>query len=192
MDNHIKHAVISTALLVTFISGAAAQIVSIGGPLRQGEARPPLWVKLGPSSTTSSAAPFTPAQVRHAYGFDKLAQTGLGTTIAIVDAYGSRTLQSDFNLFCSTFGLPSQTIQVVYAQGKPGSNNGWAQETSLDVQWAHAIAPGAQILLVVAQTASLNNLLGAVDVAAKRLRNNKSRLGKRYSFIYSAQLDALG
>jgi subtilase family serine protease len=165
MKNDIKCSVISATLLFTFISGAAAQIVNIGGPLRHGEARPPLWVKLGPSSTTSSTAPYTPAQVRHAYGFDQLSATGSGETIAIVDAYGSRTLQKDFNLFCSTFGLPSQTIQVVNAQGKPGPNSGWAQETSLDVQWAHAIAPDAKILVVVAQTASINNLLGAVDKA---------------------------
>lgn len=167
MNNDANRSIISIALLLTFATGAAAQIVSIGGPLRHGEARPPLWVKLGPSSTASSAPPYTPAQVRHAYGFDTLSGTGAGTTIAIVDAYGSRTLQSDFNLFCSTFGLPSQTIQVVNAQGKPGPNSGWAEETSLDVQWAHAIAPGAKILLVVAKTASLNNLLGAVDMAAK-------------------------
>jgi subtilase family serine protease len=159
----MNRSLFSAALLLAFASASTAQIVSIGGPLRHNEARPPLWAKLGPSSTTSSAAPYTPAQVRHAYGFDHVSGTGVGTTIAIVDAYGSRTLQSDFNLFCSTFGLPLQTIK----QGKPAPNSGWAQETSLDVQWAHAIAPGAQILLVVAQTASLNNLLGAVDVAAK-------------------------
>lgn len=167
MNNHVKCAAVSSTLLATFLGGATAQIANVGGPLRHGEARPPLWVRFGPASTTSSAPPYTPAQVRHAYGFDKIVGDGTGTTIAIVDAYGSKTLQNDFNLFCSTFGLPAQTIQVVYAQGKPPPNSGWAQETSLDVQWAHAIAPGAQILLVVAQSASLNNLLGAVDVAAK-------------------------
>jgi subtilase family serine protease len=162
MNNDANRSIISIALLLTFAAGAGAQIVNVGGPLRHGEARPPLWVKLGPSSTTSSAPPYTPAQVRHAYGFDTLSGTGAGTTIAIVDAYGSKTLQKDFNTFCSTFNLPQTTIQVVNAQGKPGPNSGWAQETSLDVQWAHAIA---HILLVVAQTASLNNLLGAVDKA---------------------------
>jgi subtilase family serine protease len=118
-----------------------------------------------PLTTTSSAPPYTPAQVRHAYGFDKLSATGAATTIAIVDAYGSRSLQTDFNLFCSTFKLPAATIQVVNAQGRPGANTGWAQETSLDVEWAHAIAPGAKLLVVVAQNSSLNNLLGAVDKA---------------------------
>lgn len=165
MNNNTHRSLICPALLLTFATGAVGQIVNVGGPLRHGEARPPLYMKVLPSSTSSSAPPYTPAQVRHAYGFDKLSVTGAGKTIAIVDAYGSRSLQNDFNLFCSTFGLPAQTIQVVYAQGKPGINTGWAQETSLDVQWTHAIAPDAKLLLVVAQTASLNNLLGAVDKA---------------------------
>ncbi len=165
MKNDAARPIITLALLLACGGGAVAQIVNVGGPLRHGEGRPPLYLNLSPSTTTSSAAPYTPAQVRHAYGFDKLSTTGAGTTIAIVDAYGSRSLQNDFNKFCRTFNLPAATIQVVYAQGTPGVSTSWAEETSLDVQWAHAIAPGAKILLVVAQTASLNNLLGAVDRA---------------------------
>jgi subtilase family serine protease len=165
MKNALTRSLVHSVVLLSFATGAVAQIVNVGGPHRHGEARPPLYMKLWPASTTSSAAPYTPAQIRHAYGFDTLTGTGANATIAIIDAYGSRSVQSDFNLFCNTFGLPAQTIQVVNAQGKPGINTGWAQETSLDVQWAHAIAPSAKILLVVAQSASLNNLLGAVDKA---------------------------
>src|SRR5262249_52552551 len=47
-------------------------------------------------------------------------------------------------------------------------NPGWAQEISLAVEWAHAIAPAAHILLVEARTSSLSNLLGAVDYAASQ------------------------
>src|SRR5262249_536782 len=56
----------------------------------------------------------------------------------------------------------------IYAQGsKPRANGGWALEISLDVQWAHAIAPGSDILLVEAKSNSFSNLLGAVDVAVQ-------------------------
>jgi subtilase family serine protease len=78
-------------------------------------------------------------------------------------------MQRDLNTFCSYFGLPAITVPVYYPQGRPGGNTGWAQETALDVEWAHAIATNASIVLVVAKTASINNLLGAVDYAVNIL-----------------------
>ena len=135
-------------------------------------ARPPLWtigsVRANPLWATSPTG-YSPAQIRHAYGFDKITGTGAGQTIAIVDAYGSPSLASDLNAFCNTFGLPQATLNVYYPQGTPPANSGWALETSLDVQWAHAIAPGAKIAVVVAKSASLSDLLGAVDYAVKNL-----------------------
>lgn len=155
---------------VAFAIGASAQIIDIGGPLKPGHARPPLFLNLGPFSTSSaSAPPYTPQQVRHAYGFDQLIGqgiTGSGQTIAIIDAYGSKSAQKDLNTFCSYFGIPSTTLTIAYPQGTVKQiNTGWAQETALDVEWAHAIAPGAKILLVVAIDNSTDNLLGAVDYA---------------------------
>ncbi len=135
-------------------------------------ARAPLWAR-GPTSATpqltSGPTGLTPAQVRHAYGFDKITGNGAGQTIAIIDAYGSPSLANDLKVFCTTFGLPQATLGVYYPQGKPSANSGWALETSLDVQWAHAVAPGARIVVVVAKSASLSNLLGAVDYAVKTL-----------------------
>lgn len=161
-----RHRLVSRLALSLLTASAPAQIVNLGGPARPGEARPPLWLNLNPQSTTSaSAAPFTPQQVRHAYGFDQITGTGAGQTIAIIDAYGSSSAQQDLNAFCSTFGIPSTTLIVATPQGKPSNNRNWAIETSLDVQWAHAIAPGATILLVETVNNSLNNLLGGVDYA---------------------------
>ncbi|MGA3006901.1 MAG: choice-of-anchor tandem repeat GloVer-containing protein [Opitutaceae bacterium] len=128
---------------------------------------PPIHYSVGTfdfSSPTGNG--FTPAQVRHAYGYDQLASTGSGQTIAIVDAYGSPTIQSDLNTFCAAFGLTSTTVQVYYPQGVPPVDSGWAGETSLDVEWAHAIAPGAKIVLVIAKSSSSSDLLAAVDYAA--------------------------
>ncbi len=131
-------------------------------------ARPPLWtlgsVRANPLWATSPAG-YSPAQIRHAYGFDQITGNGAGQTIAIVDAYGSPTLANDLAVFCNTFGLPQTTLNIYYPQGAPPADNGWALETSLDVQWAHAIAPGAKIAVVVAKSSSLSDLLGAVDYA---------------------------
>jgi len=58
-------------------------------------------------------------------------------------------------------------LSIVYPQGKPTSNSGWALETSLDAEWAHVVAPAAKIVVVVAKSSSLSDLLTAVDYAVK-------------------------
>jgi subtilase family serine protease len=123
-------------------------------------------IRILPLLSTSPSG-YSPSQVRHAYGFDKLAAGGSGQIIAIVDAYGSPSIQTDLNAFCTKYGLPATTVKVYYPQGKPGANSGWALETSLDVEWAHAIAPQATIVLVVAKSSSLSDLLGGVDYAVQ-------------------------
>src|SRR5579885_1838802 len=126
---------------------------------------PPVHRSIIPFATGSSPTGYTPQQLRHAYGFDQLSATGAGQTIAIVDAYGSPTIQADLDTFCAQFGIPSTTVAIYYPQGTPGTNSGWAGETSLDVEWAHAIAPGATIVLVAARSASTTDLFAAVDYA---------------------------
>ena len=85
---------------------------------------------------------YRPAQIKAAYGING---TGAGQTIAIVDAYGSPTIEEDLSAFCRTYKLPQATLQVHY-KGTTGSDANWALETSLDVEWAHALAPGAVIV----------------------------------------------
>src|SRR5262249_52732135 len=119
----------------------------------------------------------SPVQTRHAYGFDQLSgYDGSGRTIAIVDAYNARNIISDLQVFNTQFGLQQfnvsggPTLKVVNQYGGsslPSSNSGWALEIALDVEWAHAIAPKANILLVEASSASYYNLMAAVDYAAK-------------------------
>jgi uncharacterized repeat protein (TIGR03803 family) len=108
---------------------------------------------------------YTPQQLRHAYGFDQLGTTGAGQIIAIVNAYGSPTIQADLNTFCTALGIKSTTVQVYYPQGTPTAAADWAAETSLDVEWSHAIAPDATIALVIAKSNSYADLLAAVDYA---------------------------
>ncbi len=92
---------------------------------------------------------------------------GTGETVVIVDAYGSPTVASDLATFDSTFGLPAAHLNVSYPDGKPSFNPnsanevGWAEETSLDVQTVHSLAPGATIDLVVASSNNGNALNNA-------------------------------
>ncbi len=89
--------------------------------------------------------------------------------IAIVDAYDNPDATPDLAAFSRQFGLPAPTssnFQVVYASGsRPSGDSGWALESSLDIEWAHAMAPGAKIYLVEAASSSDSDLLRAVDRA---------------------------
>jgi subtilase family serine protease len=120
---------------------------------------------------------YTPAQIRHAYGFDNLTGTGKGQTIAIIDAFDDPNITSDLNTFSKQFGLPQTkdgtfTFSVAYAGGtKPLPDVGWAEEMSLDVEWAHAIAPNANILLVEATTNGFTDMYAAVDYAVAQGAN---------------------
>ena len=115
----------------------------------------------------------TPAQVKAAYGINQITVpsgqlAGAGQTIAIINAYDNPNIRSDLALFSTTFGLPAANLTIAkqYINGAaPRTDSGWAGEIALDVEWAHAIAPGANILLVEANSASLSNLLAAVDYA---------------------------
>jgi len=137
-----------------------------------GYARPPIHVGKGGAAATTPTG-LSPAQLRHAYGVDLLANQGAGQTIAIVDAYDDPNIASDLNTFDSYYGLPACTtsngcFQKIYASGRqPRSNSGWALEIALDVEWSHAMAPAAKIILVEAASNSFTNLLSAVDVAVQ-------------------------
>ena len=118
---------------------------------------------------TTSTGPFTPAQIRSIYGFDKLSLNGAGTTIAIVDAYDDPTLIQDLHVFDQKFGLPDPSVTIakeIDGDGKPPrADKGWSTETALDVEWAHAIAPAAKILLCQATDNNTDNLMFMVDFA---------------------------
>lgn len=114
---------------------------------------------------------YTPALIRSAYNVPSNL-TGAGQTIVIVDAYGSPTVASDLHIFDQVFGLPDPKLNIIYPGGSPvfnplqsHSEASWASETSLDVQWAHAIAPGATIDLVIAANNGGNVLNNAVKYA---------------------------
>lgn len=128
-------------------------------------------ILLNPDGGLGPNGGMTPAQVRSFYNMPSTA-TGSGT-IAIVIAFHYPTAVNDFNVFSAAFGLPKETgtgsvFQVVYATNgnkKPRTNGGWAQEAALDIEWSHAMAPNAKIILVEAASNSYADLFKAVDKA---------------------------
>ena len=125
-------------------------------------------------ATGAGPSGFSPDKIRTAYG---LPSEGGSRTIAIVDAYHFPSALNDFNVFAMQYGLPTEpsatatkstnaVFRVVYASGsKPNVDSGWSQEAALDIEWAHAMAPGAKIVLVEAASSSLTDLANAVRKA---------------------------
>src|SRR6516162_7943789 len=116
----------------------------------------------------------TPAQLTHAYGLDAITFTapsgatvkgdGTGATIALIEAYHDPTLAGDLQAFDQAYHLPDPPLNVVNLGGTQ-SNPDWTLEESLDVEWAHAIAPGASIVVVEARSQSLAALQAAINTA---------------------------
>jgi subtilase family serine protease len=134
---------------------------------------------LDPLAATTAPQGYTPQQIDKAYGFDSITLNdslggslkgdGSGQTIAIVDAYNDPNIANDLKTFDKQFSLSNPKLTVVNQDGStsnlPKTDAGWAQEISLDVEWAHSVAPKANIMLVEAKSASLNDLLTAVNTA---------------------------
>ncbi|HEX4792739.1 MAG TPA: hypothetical protein VH370_03050 [Humisphaera sp.] len=137
--------------------------------------------KVGPAQPANSTSPvgLTPSQMRSIYGMDQVmfgnvAGNGAGQTIAIVDAFDAPSALPDLQHFDQTFGLPDPPTFTRVAQD--GTTNypptdtkgGWAVETALDVEWAHVMAPMANILLVEAKDAFDSNLINTAVNYARR------------------------
>jgi hypothetical protein len=145
----------------------------------------PDFINLGeanPAAASATTAPYSPSQIVSAYGvndifFNGVVGNGAGQTIAIIDAFNDPDILSDANAFSAQFGLPQfngagePTLKVLNQSGgtalpansTPGQ---WDLEESLDVEWAHAIAPGANIILFEANSSATSDLFTAVSTAA--------------------------
>ncbi|HVJ51831.1 MAG TPA: S53 family peptidase [Aliidongia sp.] len=131
-----------------------------------------------PNIATMSCG-YTPQQVATHYGLDAVygkGWTGKGQTIVIVDAFGSPTITNDANTFSKAMGispLNNKNFSIVFPDGQPLTTDpDWAVETSLDVEWAHALAPDAKIVLVVAPTQDDAELAFAINYAVAHKLGN--------------------
>ena len=146
---------------------------------------------------------YPPSFLKTAYDFPRATEHGAhdepssldgrGSTIVIVDAFGSPTIQSDLNTFDAAFGLPPATISILCGPTWSGKTSdhcpvttiadlttapnadicgavGWAEETTLDVTMAHALAPGAKIVLVAANDCYDTSLYGAEQAVVSQHR----------------------
>jgi subtilase family serine protease len=143
---------------------------------------------------------YGPAQVRRAYGLPALyakGVTGRGATIVIVDSYGSPTIQNDLTAFDRAYRLPAPPkFQIIRPVGRipaydPDSSDmvGWAGETTLDVEWAHAVAPGANILLVETPVSETEGVHGFPQIIAAEKYVLNHHLGDVISQSFSATED---
>ena len=150
-------------------------------------------INLGPPSLPPCG--YDAPQVDKAYGLTSLYKQGLdgtGQTVVIVDAYGSDTITADANTFAAINGLPPLVLGSnfnIYYPGGPtncgGNTCGWDVETSLDVEWAHSVAPGAHIALYL----GLTNNNADLDIAV--LKAIEDGLGPVISNSYGIEEDLL-
>ena len=178
---------LAAALALMFSMPVGAQ-TSPGKPAAHSAAAPrPLHIELDaipalsfPPTTSYCLANFhyhcyQPPQFEKAYNLGPLHAAGIdgrGKTIVIVDAFGSPTIGHDLQVFDQAFGLPDPpSLTIIQPAGPvpafdPTNSDmvGWAVETTLDVEWAHAIAPGAAILLVETPVSETEGVQGFPEI----------------------------
>jgi len=139
----------------------------------------------------------TPGQVEDAYNLPPLYRhgiTGKGETIVIVDSFGSPTIKHDLGVFDKQFNLPAPpSFKIVTPAGKipkwnPSDSDmtGWGGETTLDVEYAHTIAPGANILLVETPVSETEGVTGFPQIVEAENWVLKWHLGDVISQSFSA------
>jgi subtilase family serine protease len=177
---------LTAATVVTAATAVSASTASSAGPsashtgqasggwksgilhARHATSQPPTTAEC---ETAYQIACYEPGQIQTAYNLAPLFKhgvTGKGQTIVIVDSFGSPTIQHDLAVFDKTFGLPAPpSLKVIQPAGKvpaydPANSDmvGWAGETTLDVQYAHTMAPGANILLVETPVSETEGVTG--------------------------------
>jgi subtilase family serine protease len=158
-------------------AGAVALLASFGGlalmsaPAPSTSALAEPMIHAEPAVDTQPAG-LGPAQIQAAYGLSTSPYAGIGQTIAIVDAFDNPNVVTDLTTFDTFLGLPPCDASCFTKVDQNGGSDypsqgtlNWSLEIALDVEWAHAIAPAAHILLVEADNASLPNLLAAEQYA---------------------------
>ncbi len=162
-------------------ASAAAHVAAVrpvpaaGGPVHDARQLPaPAPLTIAQCQAELQINCYTPVQYRVAYDLNPLYSgratgrpiTGAGKTIVIVDSYGSPTIQKDLKTFDAEFGFPNPDLKIEQFGTIPpfdptnGTMVGWAEETTLDVEYAHSIAPGAKIVLAETPVAETEGVTG--------------------------------
>jgi subtilase family serine protease len=205
----------TATLTVTAIAGIAGAITTVpaGRAARSAAAPPVITVQpgtvqigkagaQGPPTTADCEADhqiscFEPGQIRAAYDLPALYKrgvTGKGATIVIVDSFGSPTIEHDLAVFDNQFGYPAPpSFKVIAPVGEIPAYNpdngdmvGWAGETTLDVEYAHTIAPGANIILVETPVSETEGVTGFPEIVTAEEYVINHHLGDVISQSFSA------
>jgi subtilase family serine protease len=142
-----------------------------GTDILQGTSHPPLQRVIVPDASPDAGPSGTfPGKMKVAYGFNSITKYGAGQVIALVDAYDDPNAEADLGVFNTEFKLTACTtangcFKKILAAGTPADTTGWTNEIAIDIEWAHAIAPAAKIILVEAKSNSNADLYAAVDLA---------------------------
>ncbi len=144
---------------------------------------------------------YSPQQIRQAYGLTPILKagfTGAGQTIIIIDSFGSPTIANDLKTFDAGYGLPDPPSFTVLAPlgtvpFDPNNSDqvGWAFETTLDVEWAHAIAPGANIVLLTSPVSETEGVQGLPEFLSLEKYALDHNLGKIISQSWAATENTL-
>jgi subtilase family serine protease len=177
-------------------ASALATVTASPGVIRIGHAQS------GPPTTADcekayKVACYEPGQIQQAYHLPAVyasGVTGQGATIVIVDSYGSPTIRNDLKVFDRTFGLPAPpSFRIIQPAGRvpaynPGNSDmvGWAGETTLDVQYAHTVAPGANLLLVETPVSETEGVHGFPQIVQAEEYVLNHHLGDVISQSFSA------
>jgi subtilase family serine protease len=169
-------------------------VVAPGTGRLAGSPRGPL--STGQCRRAYGIACYQPGQLRAAYNLAPLYRkgiTGKGQTIVIVDSFGSPTIRHDLAEFDRQFGYPPPpSFTIIAPAGKiPAFNGGgdmlgWAGETTLDVEYAHALAPGASIVLAETPVAETEGTAGFPQIVAAEEYVIDHHLGGVISQSFSA------
>jgi subtilase family serine protease len=144
---------------------------------------------------------YSPQEIQNAYGLTALLNagyTGDGQTIIIIDSFGSPTIASDLATFDAGYGLPEPPSLTVLAPlgtvpFDPSNRDqvGWAAETTLDVEWAHALAPGARIVLLTSPVDETEGVQGLPEFLQLEQYALHHHLGKIISQSWGATENTL-
>lgn len=178
--------VVIAAALLALAAAVFAVAASSGGTRAGAKATPFVHVATGDRAlsfppdtnyclTNIGIRCYWPAQLQKAYDLAPLYAggiTGAGRTIVIVDSFGSPTIASDLHQFDQTFGLPDPPSLQTFQPAGPvppfdATNDdmvGWAQETTLDVEWSHAMAPGANIVVLATPVSETEGVTGFPEI----------------------------
>jgi subtilase family serine protease len=178
----MKRPVVAVVAAVTVAASLIGAAAAVARPVVSGRNVPHVLVeRAGAVPTTADCqrafgiSCYAPFQLQKAYDLQPLYAAGLdgrGKTIVIVDSFGSPTIEQDLARFDADFNLPAPpSFRTIAPAGDPPpfdpndeDMDGWAFETTLDVEWAHSIAPGANILLVVTPTSETEGETGFPEI----------------------------